>query len=173
MKKWVKGIMGLAAAGGTIAGLVYYLKKKDSSEDDEFDDEFEDNDFDLDSDLKPVSDREYVSLNSAAKSGKKPVTGQRLRRKLRRRLKQTQRPDRLRPAKKKKRLTRKVLLINPVPLALPLAGEGDFRLMPGTFHTTSSLYATLQAFPKQAIPYLWIVCIPSCLSTSAYLSFSI
>ncbi len=24
MKKWVKGIMGLAAAGGTIAGLVYY-----------------------------------------------------------------------------------------------------------------------------------------------------
>lgn len=75
MKKWVKGIMGLAAAGGTIAGLVYYLKKKDSSEDDEFDDEFEDNDFDLDSDLKPVSDREYVSLNSAAKSGEEAGDG--------------------------------------------------------------------------------------------------
>ncbi|MCI9339388.1 MAG: hypothetical protein HFG94_01855, partial [Dorea sp.] len=28
---------------------------------------FEDNDFDLDSDLKPVSDREYVSLNPSAK----------------------------------------------------------------------------------------------------------
>lgn len=74
MKKWVKGIMGLAAAGGTIAGLVYYLKKKDSSEDDEFDDDFEDNDFDLDSDLKPVSDREYVSLNSAAKGGEDDET---------------------------------------------------------------------------------------------------
>ncbi len=65
MKKWGKGLMGLAAAAGTIAGLIYFLKKKDSSEDDEFDDEFEDNDFDLDSDLKPVSDREYVSLNAS------------------------------------------------------------------------------------------------------------
>lgn len=65
MKKWGKGLFGLAAAAGTIAGLIYYLKKKDSSEDDEFEDEFEDNDFDLDSDLKPVSDREYVSLNAS------------------------------------------------------------------------------------------------------------
>ena len=69
MKKWGKGLFGLAAAAGTIAGLIYYLKKEDSSEDDEFEDEFEDNDFDLDSDLKPVSDREYVSLNPSAKSG--------------------------------------------------------------------------------------------------------
>ncbi len=67
MKKWGKGLFGLAAAAGTIAGLIYYLKKKDSSEDDEFEDEFEDNDFDLDSDLKPVADREYVSLNASAK----------------------------------------------------------------------------------------------------------
>ena len=65
MKKWGKGLFGLASAAGTIAGLIYYLKKKDSSEDDEFEDEFEDNDFDLDSDLKPVSDREYVSLNAS------------------------------------------------------------------------------------------------------------
>ncbi len=39
MKKWGKGLFGLAAAAGTIAGL--------------------------DSDLKPVSDREYVSLNAS------------------------------------------------------------------------------------------------------------
>ncbi len=68
MKKWVKGFMGLAAAGGAIAGLIYYFKKQDSCEDDEFDDDFEDDDFDLDSDLKPVSDREYVSLNPSAKN---------------------------------------------------------------------------------------------------------
>lgn len=67
MKKWGKGLFGLAAAAGTIAGLIYYLKKKDNYEEEEFDDEFEDNDFDLDSDLKPVSDREYVSLNPSAK----------------------------------------------------------------------------------------------------------
>ena len=42
MKKWGKGLFGLAAAAGTVAGLIYYLKKKDSSEDDEFEDEFED-----------------------------------------------------------------------------------------------------------------------------------
>ncbi|MCI9614041.1 MAG: hypothetical protein HFG93_02655 [Dorea sp.] len=67
MKKWGKGLMGLVAAGGALAGLIYYLKKKDNCEEEEFDDEFEDNDFDLDSDLKPVSDREYVSLNPSAK----------------------------------------------------------------------------------------------------------
>ena len=68
MKKWGKGLFGLAAAAGTIAGLIYYLKKKDSCEDEDFDDDFEDDDFDLDSDLKPVSDREYVSLNPSAKN---------------------------------------------------------------------------------------------------------
>ena len=52
MKKWMKGLMGLAAAGGAIAGLIYYFKKQNSCEEDEFEDEFEDDDFDLDSDLK-------------------------------------------------------------------------------------------------------------------------
>ena len=67
MDKWLKKVLGLAAASGAIAGLIYYLKKKDSDKDDEFADDFEDNDFDLDSDLKPTSDREYVSLNPSAK----------------------------------------------------------------------------------------------------------
>ena len=55
MKKWGKGLMGLAAAGGAIAGLIYYLKKKDSCEDDDFDDDFEDDDFDLDSEIQKES----------------------------------------------------------------------------------------------------------------------
>ena len=68
MKKWGKSIIGLAALGSALAGLIYYFKKKESCEDDDFDDDFEDDDFDLDSDLKPVSDREYVSLNPSAKN---------------------------------------------------------------------------------------------------------
>ena len=68
MKKWGKSIIGLAALGSALAGLIYYFKKKESCEDDDFDDDFEDDDFDLDSDLKPVSDREYVSLNPSVKS---------------------------------------------------------------------------------------------------------
>ncbi len=58
MKKWMKGLMGLAAAGGAIAGLIYYFKKQDSCEEDEFEDEFEDDDIIGDNDLKKVSDRE-------------------------------------------------------------------------------------------------------------------
>ena len=30
MEKWIKKILGLAAAGGAIAGLIYYFKKKES-----------------------------------------------------------------------------------------------------------------------------------------------
>lgn len=62
MAKWVKRLLSLAALGGVVAGLVYYLKKSSSDEDHEFAEDFEDEDFDLDSDLKPVSDREYVPL---------------------------------------------------------------------------------------------------------------
>ena len=38
MKKWMKGLMGLAAAGGAIAGLIYYFKKNKTSEKDEIED---------------------------------------------------------------------------------------------------------------------------------------
>lgn len=74
MKKWGKSIIGLAALGSALAGLIYYFKKKESCEDDDFDDDFEDDDFDLDSDLKPVSDREYVSLNPSAKNEEEEET---------------------------------------------------------------------------------------------------
>lgn len=47
-------------------GFRYYFKKNDTCEDDEFSEDFEDEDFDLDSDLKPVSDREYVPLTPSA-----------------------------------------------------------------------------------------------------------
>ena len=62
MAKWCKKLLGLAAIGTAVAGLIYYFKKNDTCEDDEFSEDFEDEDFDLDSYLKPVSDREYVPL---------------------------------------------------------------------------------------------------------------
>lgn len=68
MSKWSKRLLGLAAIGGAAAGLAYYLTKSDSYDMDDFDDEFEEDDFDLDSDLKPVTDREYVPLNNASKA---------------------------------------------------------------------------------------------------------
>lgn len=67
MAKWFKKLLGLAAIGTAVAGLIYYFKKNDTCEDDEFSEDFEDEDFDLDSDLKPVSDREYVPLTPSAK----------------------------------------------------------------------------------------------------------
>lgn len=62
MAKWIKRILGLAAVGGAVAGLVYYFKKSGTDTEEDFSEDFEDEDFDLDSDLKPASDREYVSL---------------------------------------------------------------------------------------------------------------
>lgn len=62
MAKWIKRILGLAAISGAVAGVIYYFKKFGSEKEDDFSEEFEDEDFDLDSDLKPASDREYVSL---------------------------------------------------------------------------------------------------------------
>ena len=68
MSKWSKRLLSLAAIGGAAAGLAYYLKKSDSCSEDDFVDETEDEDFDLDNDLKPVSDREYVPLNTVSRS---------------------------------------------------------------------------------------------------------
>ena len=67
MSKWGKTLLGLAAVGGAVAaGALYYTKKNKCTEDEAFDDVFEDDDFDLDSDLKPVTDREYVPLTPSA-----------------------------------------------------------------------------------------------------------
>ncbi len=68
MAKLWKKIVGAAAVGTAAAGALYYWKKT-KVDTDEFEDDFEDEDFDLDDDLKPVTDREYVSLNSAPKGG--------------------------------------------------------------------------------------------------------
>lgn len=63
MSKLLKRFLGLAAIGGAIGAIVYYLKKTDNSEDflNEFDDEF-------DFDSNAENDREYVSLNNTPKA---------------------------------------------------------------------------------------------------------
>lgn len=68
MSKWSKRLLSLVAIGGAAAGLAYYLKKSNSCTEDDFEDEIEDEDFDLDNDLKPVTDREYVPLNTVSKA---------------------------------------------------------------------------------------------------------
>ena len=65
MSKWKKGLLGLAAVGGAVAGIAYYLKKSDSRSEESTDTPENGDDFDLDDDLKPVNDREYVPLNVA------------------------------------------------------------------------------------------------------------
>jgi len=67
MSKWSKTLLGLVAVGGAVAAGALYLTKKNKCEDcEDCDFELEDEDFDLDSDLKPVSNREYVSLTPSA-----------------------------------------------------------------------------------------------------------
>ena len=67
MSKWGKTLLGLAAVGGAVAaGALYYKKMMKDTEDEALEDVFEDDDFDLDSDLKPVTDREYVPLTPSA-----------------------------------------------------------------------------------------------------------
>ena len=68
MKKIIKQLLGLASIAGVVAGAVYLFKKKSDADDEDFDDDFDDEDFDLDNDLKSVSDREYVSLNTGAQA---------------------------------------------------------------------------------------------------------
>lgn len=64
-KKWSKFLLALAGIGATIGIGIAFFKKKQHTLDDnsEFSDDFEDEDFDLDSDLEPVTQRSYVSLN--------------------------------------------------------------------------------------------------------------
>ena len=40
MAKWCKKLLGLAAIGTAVAGLIYYFKKNDTCEDDEFSEDF-------------------------------------------------------------------------------------------------------------------------------------
>lgn len=64
MSKFFKRALGLADVGGAVAaGVAYYLKKEDNSDDflDEFDDDFATEDSDS-------SEREYVPLNTAPKA---------------------------------------------------------------------------------------------------------
>ena len=61
MSKFFKRALGLVAVGGAVAaGVAYYLKKEDNSDDflDEFDDDFATEDSDS-------SERGYVSLNTS------------------------------------------------------------------------------------------------------------
>ena len=63
--------LAVLAAAGTVIGLViaYFCKKKDGEYMEDQADEEED--FELDSDLKPVSEREYVPLKKRAETVQK------------------------------------------------------------------------------------------------------
>ena len=74
MSKWGKTLLGLAVAGGAVAAGALYLTKKNKCEEcDDCDFEMEDEDFDLDSDLKPASERGYVSLTPSAEDAVEEV----------------------------------------------------------------------------------------------------
>lgn len=62
MKKFLKLLASLAAIGAVVALIVKYFSKDDEVSDAE-DNCFSTDDEDLDNDLKPVTEREYVSLN--------------------------------------------------------------------------------------------------------------
>ena len=67
MKKFLKWFSLLAAAGAAIGLVIAYFCKSSDKENIEDDSDFtEDEDFDLDVDLKPASEREYVSLSREA-----------------------------------------------------------------------------------------------------------
>lgn len=62
MKKLLKWFLGFAAIGTAVGLAVAYFCKNSAGEYGEDDSATEDKDFDLDVDLKPASEREYVSL---------------------------------------------------------------------------------------------------------------
>ena len=69
MKKFLKWFSLFAAAGAAIGLVIAYFCKNADRETIEDDPDFtEDEDFDLDVDLKPASEREYVSHNRDADS---------------------------------------------------------------------------------------------------------
>lgn len=65
-----KYLLALAAVGTVIGVGTVFLKKRNKNHDEknEFSEDFEDEDFDLDSDLEPLAEREYVSLNNTTSS---------------------------------------------------------------------------------------------------------
>lgn len=71
LKKFLKCFLVLAAVGTAIGLIIAYFCKGNCSDDNclagDDSDFTEDEDFDLDIDLKPVSDREYVSLQKNEK----------------------------------------------------------------------------------------------------------
>ncbi len=74
MKKNFRWLTALAVVGTVIGLVIAYICKKNreaSMEEDVFEEE---DDFALDSDLKPVSEREYVPLNKAEKKEPEPET---------------------------------------------------------------------------------------------------
>ena len=68
MRKFIKWLLGLVAAGSVIGLLYVYFSSKDCELESEDTDSEEEDDFDLDKDLAPVSNREYVPLNQTKAS---------------------------------------------------------------------------------------------------------
>ena len=70
MKKLLKWF-SIRAVAGTAIGLViaYFCKSSADTGDGDGSEFTEDEDFDLDADLKPASDRDYVSLNKNGEDG--------------------------------------------------------------------------------------------------------
>lgn len=68
MKKYVKWLLGAAAVGSSIGLIIAHFCKNSKKHDSEESAAMEEDDFDLDSDLKPSSDRGYVSLNKTQES---------------------------------------------------------------------------------------------------------
>lgn len=68
MKKFLKWLFLLASAGAAVGLVIAYFCKGSAGESTEDDVFTEDEDFDLDVDLKPASDREYVSLSREGNS---------------------------------------------------------------------------------------------------------
>ena len=66
MKKLLKWFLGFAAIGTAVGLAVAYFCKNSAVEYGEDDSDTEDKDFDLDVDLKPASERGYVSLQKSA-----------------------------------------------------------------------------------------------------------